>query len=284
MNFSISPPKLRESSGRRSTPVGVEDGRDLGRRRPLGEAGEADEVAEEDADLLPALAGARQVESAEPLVPPLTTGGEPDDQVSEDDQAVPLPPASVPLALPGDRHSDHRLGQQQEAGDHGGREQGRAVTEELPVARGADRVDRRPDDRKGGEHGPGRSLVVRPRQRRETGQRPGEPDGHGGQDGAAKLRPVAHHPPPELGPPVHERGARGEEGAHEQPDRDRDLEPGAALREEDADGAEGMEAHEAAGGHERERQEQHPRVAAAVGRLPGRIAEREREARRRRRR
>ena len=76
---------------------------------------------------------------------------------------------------------------------------------------------------------------------------------------------------------VDERRRGCEERAHEQADRDRDLEAGPALREEDALRSEGMEAHEAARRHERQREEQDARVAAPLGRLARRVAERERD-------
>ena len=151
------------------------------------------------------------------------------------------------------------------------------MSEEVPVARGAHGVDDRAEDRECGEHGSGRGLAVRLAQRWQVRERPEEPHGHDEQHRAAELRAVAHHPRPELGPHVDERRACGEERAHEEPDRDRDLEAGAALGEEDAGRPEGVQAHEPPGRHERERQEQHASVSATVGRLPGRIAECERD-------
>ena len=102
-------------------PVGVQDGGDLVRVRSLGEAREVDEVAEEHADHLTALPGRRQVEVAEPLVPPLTADCQADDEVGRDDQSMPFPPARVPLPLARDRDADQRLGEQDEAGDDRGR-------------------------------------------------------------------------------------------------------------------------------------------------------------------
>ena len=130
MNFSTSPPNSPGDQRRRNAPVRVEHGSDLGRRRALGEAREPHEVAEENADVLLTLPRRRQIEVPESLVAPFATRGEANDQVRRDDQAVPLPPARMPLALPGDRDPDHRLGQQQEAGDDGHGEQVPAVPED----------------------------------------------------------------------------------------------------------------------------------------------------------
>ena len=88
---------------------------------------------------------------------------------------------------------------------------------------------------------------------------------------------MANQPRREVGPEVDERRRSREERAHEQPHRDRDLEAGAALREEDALRSEGVEAHEAARRHERQRQEQDAGVSAPLGRLARRVAERERD-------
>ena len=225
---------------RRRTPVRIQHRRDLGRRGPFGEAREAHEVAEEDADVLAALARGRQVEISEALVAPFATDGKADDQIGEDDQAVPLPPARVPLALPGERDADHRFGEQQETGDDSRRKQRGAVSEQAPVPNGAHRIDDRPEDRQRGEHASRRGLVIRPAQRWQVRERPEKPHGHDEQHRSSEHPPVAHQPRPELGPHIDERRARSEECAHEQPDRDRDLEAGAALGEEDAGRAEGV--------------------------------------------
>ena len=50
-------------------------------------------------DLFAALASGRQVERMEALLLPLMVGGDEDDHIGDDDQAMPLPPAGVPGAL-----------------------------------------------------------------------------------------------------------------------------------------------------------------------------------------
>ena len=135
-----------------------------------------------------------------------------------------------------------------------------------------------PEDRQCGEHPSRCGLAVRPLQRRQVRERPEKPHGHGGQHRRPELPSTAHQPRAELGPQVDERRANGEERGHEQPDRNRDLEAGAALGEEDADRAERVQAHEAPGRHERQRQEQDAGVPAPVGGLAGRVAEGDRDA------
>ena len=95
LDLAAEPPRDQRRGG---APVGVEHGRDLGRRRLFREGREVDEIGEEDADLLMPGAGRRQVQAPEPLVAPLAAGGQADDHVRRHDQAVPLPPARVPLA------------------------------------------------------------------------------------------------------------------------------------------------------------------------------------------
>ena len=58
---------------------------------------------------------------------------------------------------------------------------------------------------------------------------------------------------PDRGANVDERRADREHGADEQPDRDRDLESGVLLGEEDPGRSERMEPEKAAGRHERQR-------------------------------
>ena len=79
MNFSTSPPNRRVISGAAVPQYALSSGRDLGRRRAVGEAREPDEIAEEDADVLMPLARRRQVEVPEPLVAPLAARGQADD-------------------------------------------------------------------------------------------------------------------------------------------------------------------------------------------------------------
>jgi hypothetical protein len=202
--------------------------------------------ASEDADVLIALARRREVQVTEPLVAPLSLRGEPDDEVGGHDQAMPLPPARVPLAFARDGDADHRFGQEQEARDHRRREQVRVVAEDDPVPRRAHGVDDGPDDRdRRDQHVPSR-FAARAAERRQLRDRPREPDGH-----------------------------RAQHRAHEQADRDCNLEAGVLLREEDVLR---VESHEAAGGHERKREQQDARVSAPVGRLAGCVAEDERDA------
>jgi hypothetical protein len=67
-------------------------------------------------------------------------------------------------------------------------------------------------------------------------------------------------------PAVRRRGRRGcEERCNEQADWNRDHEAGVLTREQDLLRAECVEAEEASGGHEREREQQYARVATPVG-------------------
>jgi hypothetical protein len=250
MNFSTSPPNRRVISGAAVPQYASSAFRDLGRRRALREAGEADEVGEEDTHLLVPGPRRRQVQPPEPLVAQLAPHCEADDHVRRDDQAVPLPPARVPLALASDRYADHRLGQEEEAGDNRDREQVPSVAEDACVTHGADRVHERPAHRDGGDEPARRGLGIRPLQWRDVRHRPGEPDDHRGEHRDPEERAATNEPRSEPGPDVHERRARREHRAHEQPDRDRDLEASMLLREEDRRRADRVEPHEAAGGHE----------------------------------
>src|SRR4029078_533751 len=65
------------------------------RGEALGERGDPDDVAEQNADLLAALAGRRQIEVSEALVAPFAPCGQGDDHVGRADQALALPPACV---------------------------------------------------------------------------------------------------------------------------------------------------------------------------------------------
>jgi hypothetical protein len=81
----------------------------------------------------------------------------------------------------------------------------------------------------------------------------------------------------EAGTLVDEGRREREAGADEQADRDRHLEAGVVGGEEHPGCPDGVEAHEASGRHEREREEQHARVTTALRRLAGRVAEGERD-------
>ena len=72
---------------------------------------------------------------------------------------------------------------------------------------------------------------------------------------------------------VDEGGTEREHGADQQADRDRDLEAGVLLREEDTCGPDGVQPHEAAGGHEREREQEDAGIAPPVGSLSGRVSQ-----------
>src|SRR4029453_11421396 len=143
-----------------------------------GEAREPGEVAEKDADVLPALTRRREVEAPESLVPPLASRGEPDHEVGTDDQPVPLPPARVPFALAGERNADERFRQEHEARDHGRLKQVRTVAEDLPVAGGAGGVDERADCGHRRDQDAARRLALRPVKGRELREGPDQPNGN----------------------------------------------------------------------------------------------------------
>ena len=268
--------QLARDQRRGDAPVRVEHRRDLRRRSALGVRREADEVAEEHADLLLPLARRREVERPEALVAPLAAGGVADHEVRRDDQAVPLPPARMPLALAGERDADHRLREEQEARDDGRRQELPALAEEREVAGRADGVDERADDRDEREEDAARGLAVGTVERRQPRDRPDEPDRHREQHRRAQERAAPDQPRRDRRVDVDERGRSGEPGADEEADRDRDLEARVVAGEEDAGSPVGVDHQEPAGGHEREREELHARVAATVGGLAGHVAERER--------
>ena len=78
-------------------------------------------------------------------------------------------------------------------------------------------------------------------------------------------------------PQVDECRAGGKDCADQQPDRDRDLEAGPVLAEEDVRRAQGVEAEETPGRHEGEGEQEHSSVPAPIGGVPRRITEDERE-------
>ena len=86
------------------------------------------------------------------------------------------------------------------------------------------------------------------------------------------------------GTDVDERRAEREHGAQEQADGNGDLEPRVFLGEEDLGRPDGMEAQEAAGRHERQREQEDAGIAAPVRGLARRVPEEERRLRPRSRR
>src|SRR5580765_2259397 len=110
-----------QERGRRA-PVRLQHDGCLDGCRARGEACVPDQVAEEHADVLVALSRRRQVEVSEALLTPFPVCGVADDQERRHDQAVPLPPARMPLALTGERDAYQRLGEEYEAGDDGRRQ------------------------------------------------------------------------------------------------------------------------------------------------------------------
>ncbi len=272
LDLAAEPPRDQRRGG---APVGVEHGRDLGRRRLFREGREVDEIGEEDADLLMPGAGRRQVQAPKPLVAPLAAGGQADDHVRHHDQAVPLPPARMPLPLARDRDADHGLGQEQEAGDDRDRQQVPTVPEDAPVANGADRVDDRPGDRERRHEVVRRRFGVGPLERRQILDRPDEPRDHHGQHRDPEQGTPPNQADADSRPDVDEGRGRREDRAHEQPHRDCDLEPGMLLREEDRRRSDRMQPEEASGRHERQREEQNASIAPPVGGLARRVAERD---------
>jgi len=123
---------------------------------------------------------------------------------------------------------------------------------------------------------PQRGFAAVAVQRRHLCHRHEEPPAHREQHGGSQRRTAADQELPDLRPDVDERRAGREDRAHEQPDGDRDLEAGERSREEDVCGPDGVKPQEAPGRHEGQREQQDPRVTAAVGRFTGRVAEDER--------
>ena len=189
------------------------------------------EIAE-GAHGLDTLARGGQVEAAEALVAPLAVGGVADHRVGRDDQAVPLPPASVPGALAGQRHAHHRLGEQDETGDHAGLQKADPPLIDVPVAGRRDGVDDRayPGHRR--EHAVRAAFAGGLVQRRQLGDRPDEPHGHGGENRPAQCHAVSHDERRERGATIDEPRGEGEQGGEDQADGIRDLEPRILVREE----------------------------------------------------
>ena len=152
------------------------------------------------------------------------------------------------------------------------------MPEDLPVAQGTRAYMTVPTTAKRRKEAAGRRLAARIAQRGQVQDRPDEPAAHREQDGAAQEGAVLNQVRPDRGANVDERRADREHGADEQPDRDRDLESGVLLGEEDPGRSERMEPEKAAGRHERQRQQENARIAAALGRLPCGVAENERQA------
>ena len=233
--------ELARDQRRGDAPVRIQHLGDLGRRRALGEGCEPDQVGEEDADVLAALTRRRQVEIPEALVAPLATRSEADDQVRGHDQAVPLPPARVPLALAGDRNADHRLGEQEEAGDDRRRQQlpvwrkmpqyRAALTAYMIVPTIASAVSRLPV---------AASLLGRRSGGRLATVQTNHPPIATSTAPRSSARYRINHGPTRAD--VDERRADREHGADQQADRDRDLEAGVLVREEDAGGPDGVQA------------------------------------------
>src|SRR5437588_356123 len=150
MNFSTSPPK-RVISGAAmpqyaSSTVATSAG-DERSAKPVNPT----RSAKENTHVLVSFPRRWQIEPPEPLIAPFATSSQSDDQVGRDDQAVPFPPTGVPLALPGERNTDHRLGEQHEAGNDSRGKQVPTVTEDAPVAPGTDRIRGCSKDRDHGE-------------------------------------------------------------------------------------------------------------------------------------
>ena len=143
---------------------------------------------------------------------------------------------------------------------------------------GAHRVDERPDDSHRRDERAGRRLAARTTQRWQLGNGPDEPPSHHREDAHAQQRPAADQLRPDPGTNVDERRCAREDGAHEQPDGNGDLEAGVFLREEDSLRSDGVQAEEPAGRHEGEREQQHACVTAAIGRLARCVAEDESHA------
>ena len=179
--------------------------------------------------------------------------------------------------VPPHRDPDHRLGQEQEAGDDGHGQRVPAPPVDRPVASRADRVHRRADDRDDGDQALRRGrLTGRAAQWREARDRPREPQRHRDQDRDAQKRPSADQDRGDPGTDVDERRAEGEHGAHEQAHGNGDLESRVLLGEEDLGRPDGMEAQEAAGRHERQREQKDAGIAAPVRGLARRVPEEER--------
>ena len=213
----------------------------------------------------------------EALLAPFAPCGQADDHVGRDDQAVPLPPACVPLALARDRHADERLREEQEA-----RDDARRAACSSGAGRGASSARRRPRTppcpRSRSLRG---DLRWRPRRpvpgAGHACHRPREPHAHGAEDGDTQQRSMPDQRRCEARTEVDEGRAGGEDRTDHQPDRDRDLETGTVAGEEDVGGAQGVEPEEAPGRHEREGEQEHAGVAAPICRLARRVAEHERE-------
>ena len=144
LELAAEPPRDQRCG---EAPVDVEDGGGLGRWGALRECGEADEVPEEHADVLVPLSRRRQIETPEPLVAPVATGSEADARYAvtispchSHQLACHLrsPVTATPI-IASDSSTKHAM---TVAGSRLA-----AVPEDAPVARGANRVHERPEDR-----------------------------------------------------------------------------------------------------------------------------------------
>ena len=203
--------------------------------------------------------------------------GEGDDSEGARHQHVPLPPGRTPVAAEGDR--GHRLRQQCEGNGDGKRHGRRLPPVEEEVANRCVPVQR---DSEAGERverpvGLGRGECAI--EGRQPGQRVGGPAGQQHEHPSSQERLPSHDCGRVLGGQVERRGGR-EYAREQEPDRRRDDEARVGALQQHAGRGQRVEAEEAGARHERERDEEEPRVSQATGRLPGEVAEHEADERR----
>ncbi len=164
---------------------------------PLGEGRVAGEVGEDDAHLASARERLVEVERAEPLLVPLRSRDERDQQERAEHQHVPLPPRDLPVPRP--RDHDHRLGEQHEGEREGEHEPLLPPAMEAEEAEGGDPeqrdAERREDELPAVELLGGERVVER-RELGERDDRPGDDERRERRRGArapraGRIRPLA---------------------------------------------------------------------------------------------
>ncbi len=244
-------------------------------RMPLGEGREARQVGEEDAHVLRAGQRLVEIEGAETLFVPLAAGGKSDHDERDQHEHMPFPPGDMPVASPGDH--DHCLGEQ------GKGECDREDERRPPPAIEAEIAERcGPEERHadGGEGHlpavellPGERLVEWPR----LGEGDRSPEREQAEKGDDECRRAPHHRRRSRPAQLERRGGGKQPRDHEA-DRRRQFEAGV-LTQENVRRRQRVKREKAEAGHEGERDQEQPGVAAPTGRDAERIAEPERDQR-----
>ena len=223
---------LRDQRGRRAV-IGGEHRRYPPGSRSFRERSETDEVGKQDAHLLHALACRWQIQLTEALLAPLVASREQDDHIGRDDQRVPFPPARMPSALTDQGGANQRFANEHEAGDDARRKQCQVPAERVQIAERRDPVDERSDSSEDPQRRV-RTLGGSTGKRRQLHNCPQRPQRHRSDDRATQRASMSHYRRRELRSQVHERRRAAKQPCDQQANRNRDLESGEIVVEENA--------------------------------------------------